>query len=241
MVNLEKLNYSSDTGSEAIQKLDRNQRAIANAVNGMDVDSKVSEHNTSEEAHADIREQINVCMKKVDRNNVDLDTIFNTGTQGYCISCTNVPVTEDGVFFDYYTPFDDCGYQEFTGWSTQRKFFRYRKLGVWQGWQEIATSDTKPFTFVNGWKTVSNAYLNEATKIGKVATMNLIVYNEAQSSSDVSIGYTPFPPSKNLCTIGTTYDGRIIGVEIRTTGQVVFLTTVPTHSWLAINVSYPTL
>lgn len=105
---------------------------------------------------------------------------------------------------------------------------------------EIATSETKPFNFANGWRSVNTAYLNDVTKNGKSATMNLIIYNEAQASASRIIGYTPFPPSKNLCGIATMYEGTCVGIEMLTTGELHLLIDVPAHSWLAINISYTT-
>lgn len=52
---LEDINYSQDNGAEAIKKLDRNQRAMANEIGTTGLEA----HNKSEVAHQDIRQQIN--------------------------------------------------------------------------------------------------------------------------------------------------------------------------------------
>ena len=151
MINLEKLNYSSDSGSDAIQKLDRNQRAIANEVNGMDVNSKIEEHNISEEAHADIREQINVLNN--DRGYLNTKNIVETGID----SCDKI--TENGLYYLYNsvtkdTPGGGNGYlrvisndsgnyafQEFVDVYTGKKYDRSCFNKVWQPWREIATKE----------------------------------------------------------------------------------------------------
>lgn len=57
MINLvlEDINYSQDNGTEAIKKLDRNQRAMANEIGTTGIEA----HNVNNTSHQDIRQQIN--------------------------------------------------------------------------------------------------------------------------------------------------------------------------------------
>lgn len=108
--------------------------------------------------------QINDCLKKVNRTNVDLNTIYNTGTEGFCIGCTNTPTGIDGHFKDFYAQFQDNGYQEFTTFDQAEKYFRRRVYHKWSDWKQVAT--TKKDTIFNGdvtseqTITLSNALTN---------------------------------------------------------------------------------
>lgn len=85
-------------------------------------------------------EQINVCLKMVDRNGIDLNTIRNTGTQGYATNCTNKPYLFDGVVFDYKTS-EAVGYQEYINYYDGKKYNRFYLNGVWQPWTEMAIKE----------------------------------------------------------------------------------------------------
>lgn len=125
----------------------------------------------------EIDKQINDRLKKADRNGVDLNTIFGTGTQGYAVGCTNTPTGEDGYFLDYYSPYTTTGYQEFTVHNTSTKYYRVRKASAWQPWQQISTTATwqcAVTNLANGFKSIADtpAWF---TRNGKLVTVNNMI------------------------------------------------------------------
>ena len=113
--------------------------------------------------------KINDCLKKVDRTNIDLNTIRNTGSQGYATNCTNKPGLFDGTFFDYKTS-TSTGYQEYVSYYDGKKYKRYYLSGTWQPWEEIATVE-KVETLWTG--TASTGTL---TLIKKVTNYNQLIF-----------------------------------------------------------------
>lgn len=93
----------------------------------------------------------------VNRNGIDLNTLVNTGTQGYCTSCTNTPVPQqDGYYIDHYAQYPDIGYQEFRTYNTNERFYRFRLQNLWQPWVKIATTDKIDILFDGSTTTTFN-------------------------------------------------------------------------------------
>lgn len=112
---------------------------LNNLPNIGNIDSLATESKEIVGAINEHEEQINSSLKVEHRNNIDLNSIRNSGTQGYCTNCTNTPFGTDGELLDYETH-ETTGYQEFVIWHNGEKYSRIYN-NTWSEWRKSATED----------------------------------------------------------------------------------------------------
>lgn len=158
-------------------------------------------------ADSTARQQINDCLKKVDRHAIDLNTLRNTGTQGYCINCTNTPNGVDGSLLDYKSH-ETTGYQEFVEWNTGKKYFRIYLVETWQPWIEFATTTKTAVLFLpKAGYTITH---NNSCQINNIIFVSLTVKKTDSSviAKGILINPVSAPTAQETALVGCALDGN---------------------------------
>lgn len=176
------------------------------------------------------------CINYVNRTSVDLNTIINTGTEGYAHLCTNTPGVYDGYFKDYKCEYGDIGCQEFTQYADGRSFKRYRFSSIWQPWQEMATTQTVYPQLLNGWERGANCNFSY-TKIGNRIFVSGIIVNPSYSGNN-TIAMLPAPKDGWYGGSAVAIDGTSAYFVIDVYGNLQFQSGYKQGHYYSVTLSY---
>lgn len=124
------------------------------------------------------------------------------------------------------------GYEEYIGYVDNNN---------WSGWQQLATTETKELTLLNGWTNeYGNQYNLTATKTGKIVNIIGTIRGVAPTvESDIAILPEGFRPSKWLMPMIPSAGGTSFPMIIRSNGSFAPNSTWTPNEVYCINVSFP--
>lgn len=134
MQNIENINYASDSGTEAIEKLDRNQRKIKDHLDSINVD--------------EMQQQINIFsndrgyINSKEYNELDLNNLTDNGNY-WCNVYANTQNCPDNNFVGVIHVIKDgynCVFQLANAtYSNGKLWYRSKNNNGWNSWKEIVT------------------------------------------------------------------------------------------------------
>ena len=232
-MDLEKIIYNEDSGTDAIQKLDRNQRKIGNKVETLNTDGLQQQINELLESDKGLLKQINALSDergylttKDLHDGYDLNLLIRNGLY-YIYAPKNTPVPSNGNNNGYCEVItaNAEGYltQVFTQTVTGVKWVRVCSGNIWQPWQQIATTTRTVITsYFNGWSAWANAYHLKLDKIGgRVICSGILVIGARDNGTLICYIPEGFRPTTGLePRFLNGNNGENLQVTIHTSGEV---------------------
>lgn len=164
MQNIENINYASDSGAEAIKKLDRNQRKIKEHLDTINVDG--------------MQQQINNLNDVPNADTINVTDANELPCGWYSGNLSNSPV---GDWFTYHTFYKlGSGYKTQIAYGINNNLIYVRiYLGnMWGNWEVVSGRVDVGITLVNGWQPeTTGAWINEAWIVGDTLFFNAAVTN----------------------------------------------------------------